>query len=130
MVSQCSRHDDGGVPTVLEALYKRVLLVLRCFSEPFTDVLQPSDRLIAQLHPGFSGDYFNLRCDQEPQSSTGPRDGVEQVRVLLLGDRQMNCLFEQKRNVHGYGTFAVMNVVLAFWAFIVRLLASHVGFVN
>lgn len=79
MVSHRSRHDDSRVPGVLEALYERVLLVLRCFSEASADVLQPSDRLIAQLHPRFSRDYFDLSCNQEAQSSTGPRDGVEQV---------------------------------------------------
>ena len=88
VVSHGSCHDDSGVQSVLDALHKCVLLVLRCFSEAFTDVLQPSDGLIAQFHPGLSGDYLNLSCNQEAQSSTRPRDGMEQVRVLLLRDRK------------------------------------------
>ncbi len=66
VVSHGSRHDDSGVQSVLDALHKCVLLVLRCLSEAFTDVLQSSDRLIVQLHPGLSWDYFNLSCHQEP----------------------------------------------------------------
>lgn len=79
MVSHGSRHDDSCVDGVLDALDKCVLLVLRCFSEAFADLLQPSNRLVVQLHPLLSGDYFNLSCNQESQSTTGPRDGVEQV---------------------------------------------------
>lgn len=114
MVCHGSSHDDSAIQRVLEALYKRVLLVLRCFSEAFTDVLQASDRLIAQLYPGFSGDYFNLSCNQEPQSPTGPGDGVEQVRVFLLCDRTMSLLTRTNCS-HVYGTFVVMDVVSALW---------------
>lgn len=84
VLSQSSRHDHGRVQRVLEALDKRVLFVLRCFGEAFADVLQPSDRLIAQLHPRLGWDDLNLSRNQEAQSSTGPRHSVEQVRVLLL----------------------------------------------
>lgn len=88
VVCHGSSHDDSRVQTVLDSLDKRVLLVLWCFSEAFTDVFQSSDRLIAQLHPRLSGDYFNLSCNQEPQSTTGPRDGMEQIRVLFLCDKK------------------------------------------
>lgn len=79
MVRHGSRHDDRGVHSVLESLDKRVVLVLRCLGEAFADVLQSSDRLIAQLHPRLGGHYFNLSCNKEPQSPTRPRDSVEQV---------------------------------------------------
>lgn len=87
VVSHGSRHDHRRVQGVLDALHKRVLLVLRHLGEAFTDVLQSPDRLVAQLHPGLSGDYLNLSGNQEAQSAAGPRDGVEQVRVLLLRTR-------------------------------------------
>lgn len=115
VVCHGSRHDHSRVQSVLDAFYKCVLFVLWCLSEAFTDVLQSSDRLIAQLHPGFSRDYLNLSCHQKPQSSTGPWDSMEQVRVLLLYDRKMY-------------TVAMMKVVSAFQVSNVRLFSLHAGF--
>ena len=116
VVSHGSRHDDSGVQTVLDAFNKCVLLVLRCFSEASTDVLQSSDRLVAQLHPRLSGNDLNLGCNQEAQSSTGPRDGMEQVRVLLLHDRKNYTFYPNKSRQHidvghSYGN----DVVSASW---------------
>lgn len=91
VLSQSSCHDDGRVQRELDALDKRVVFVLRCFGEAFADVLQPSDRLIAQLHPRLGRDDLNLCRNQEAQSSTGPRHSMEQVRVLLL------CVCERVR---------------------------------
>lgn len=93
VVGHGSRHDDSRVQAVLDALDERVPLVSRRLSEASADVLQASDGLVAQLHPGPSWDYFNLRCDQESQSATGPGHSVEQVRVLLLfGEKQKPTL--------------------------------------
>lgn len=116
VVSHGSRHDDSGVQTVLDAFNKCVLLVLRCFSEAFTDVLQSSDRLVAQLHPRLSGNDLNLGCNQEAQSSTGPRDGVEQVRVLLLRDGKNNTLYPNRNKQHiDVGPSYSDDVVSASW---------------
>lgn len=77
VVSHGSCHDNSTIQTILESLNKCVLLVRRSFGEALTDVLKPFDWLIVQLHPRLSWDYFNLSGNQEAQSATGPRDGVE-----------------------------------------------------
>lgn len=84
MVSHGSSHDDSLVQAVLDALNKCVLFVLGSFSKAFTDVLQPAHRLVVEFYPLLCRDYFNLSCNQESQSSTGPWDSMEKVRVFFL----------------------------------------------
>lgn len=131
VVSHGSRHDDSGVQTVLDALNKCVLLVLWGLSEAFTDVLQASHGLIVQLHPRFSGDYFNLSCNQESQSATGPWDSVEQVWVFFLCDRKMYLLLglglEQTTN-RSTAHLVMMDVVSVLWVSNVRIFVVHVAF--
>lgn len=93
VLSQSSCHDHGRVQRVLDALDKRVLFVLGRFGKALADVLQSSDRLIVQLHPRLGRDDLNLSCNQEAQSSTGPRHSMEQVRVLLLVVCEQVCWY-------------------------------------
>ena len=79
MVRHGSRHDDGTIQRVLQALNKRVALVLRRLGEALANVLEPSDRLVAQLHPLLGRDDLDLRGNQEAQRTAGPGNSVEQV---------------------------------------------------
>lgn len=88
MVRHGPRHDDRRVQRVLEALDKCVFLVARRFSEPPADVLEAPDGFVVQLHPGLGGNNLNLGSDEEAQGPTGPGDSMEEVRVLLLTDRE------------------------------------------
>lgn len=104
VLSQGSCHDHGWVQRVLDALHKRVLFVLRRLGEALADVLQTSDRLVAQLHPRLGRDDLDLSGNQEAQSSTGPRHGMEQVHVLLL------CVCEQK-TILSVNTDLLLNLI-------------------
>lgn len=88
VVRHGSRHDDGRVQRVLDALDKRVLLVAGRLSETSADVLQAPDGFVVQLHPGLGGYDLNLSGNQEAQGPTGPGDSMEEVGVLLLTDRE------------------------------------------